>query len=63
MPKITIDINVEEIKKLLPYLQPEEIITLDNDIHNYIETHIMMGAAQSAFKDWENNEEDIYNDL
>jgi hypothetical protein len=30
MPKVTIDITVEEIKKLLPHLSPKQIVKLDH---------------------------------
>jgi len=63
MPKVTIDITVEEIKKLLPYLSPEQILKLDHEIHEYLETHMMMSVAQSSFAEWEDKEEDIYNDV
>lgn len=63
MPKITIDITIEEIKKLLPQLSPEQILKLDQEIHEYLETHMMMSAAQTSFAEWGDKEEDIYNDL
>ncbi len=63
MSKVTIDVTVDEIKKLLPRLSAEQILILDREIHEYLETHMMMSAAQSSFKGWEDREEDIYNDL
>lgn len=60
MPKVTIDVTVEEIKKLLPHLSPEQILKLDGEIHDYLETHMMMSAARKSFAEWENPEEDIY---
>ncbi|MBM4141523.1 MAG: hypothetical protein FJ242_08615 [Nitrospira sp.] len=63
MPRVTIDITVEEIKKLLPHLSPEQILTLDHEIHEYLETHMMMSVAQTSFAEWEDEEEDIYNDV
>mgnify|MGYP001574559185 CR=1 FL=1 len=36
MPKVTIDITVDEIKKLLPHLSPEQILKLDHEIHEYM---------------------------
>jgi len=62
MPKVTIDVTVDEIKKLLPHLSPEQILKLDHEIHEYLETH-MMSVAQSSFTEWEDKEEDIYNDV
>lgn len=63
MPKVTIDITVDEIKKLLPHLSPEQILKLDHEIHEYLETHMMMSVAQTSFKEWEDKEEDVYNDV
>ena len=63
MPKISIDISVEEIKKLLPQLSPEQILRLDQEIHEYLETYMMMSAAQTSFAEWGDKEEDLYNDL
>ena len=53
MPKVTIDITVEEIKNLLPRLSPEQILKLDHEIHEYLETHMMMSVAQTSFPEWE----------
>jgi len=63
MPKFTIDVTVHEIKKLLPHLSPEQILKLDHEIHEYLETHMMMSVARSSFTEWEDKEEDIYNDV
>ncbi len=63
MPKVTIDISVEEIKKLLPHLSPEQIHKLDSEIHEYLETHMMMSVDQTSFTEWEDTGEDIYNDI
>ena len=60
MPKVTIDITVDEIRKLLPHLSPEQILKLDYEIHEYLETHMMMSVAQTSFAEWEDKEEDIY---
>jgi len=63
MPRVTIDVTVDEIKKLLSHLSPEQILKLDHEIHEYLETHMMMSVAQSSFAEWEDKEEDIYNDI
>ncbi len=60
MSKVTIEVTVTEIKKLLPRLSTEEILKLDEEIHGYLETHMMMSVAQTSFKEWEDKEEDIY---
>ncbi len=58
MPKVTIDVTVEEIKKLLPQLTPDQVLKLDREIHEYLETHMMMSVAQTAFPEWDDREED-----
>ncbi|MFZ3090339.1 MAG: hypothetical protein WA240_06940 [Nitrospirota bacterium] len=63
MSKVTIEVTVTEIKKLLPRLSTEEILKLDEEIHEYLETHMMMSVAQTSFKEWEDKEEDIYYDI
>ncbi len=63
MSKVTIDVTVEEIKKLLPQLSTEQILKLDREIHEYLETHMLMSVAQTSFAEWEDKEEDIYNDI
>ena len=63
MSKVTIEVTVTEIKKLLPRLSTEEILKLDKEIHEYLETHLMMSVAQTSFKEWEDKEEDIYYDI
>ncbi|MFZ3065544.1 MAG: hypothetical protein WA277_09710 [Nitrospirota bacterium] len=56
MSKVTIEVTVTEIKKLLPRLSTEEILKLDEEIHEYLETHMMMSVAQTSFKEWEDRE-------
>ncbi|HBR22218.1 MAG TPA: hypothetical protein DD713_06580 [Nitrospiraceae bacterium] len=60
MPKVTIDVTSEGIKKLLPQMTTEQILKLDHEIHEYLETHMMMSGAQTSFHEWEDKEEDIY---
>ena len=31
----------------------EQILKLDNEIHEYLETHMMMSVAQTSFTEWE----------
>lgn len=56
MSKVTIEVTVTEIKKLLPRLSTEEILKLDEEIHEYLETHMMMSVAQTSFKEWEDRD-------
>jgi hypothetical protein len=54
-------ITVEEIKGMLVKLSRRQIIELDQRIHDYLETSLMTKASETAFSDWEDPEEDIYN--
>jgi len=56
-----IEISVEEIKGILPKLSRRQIIELDQKIHDYLETSLLTKASETAFSDWEDPEEDIYN--
>ncbi len=53
-------ITVEEIKEALPKLPKAQIIDLDKRIHDYLETSMLTRASETAFSEWENPEEDIY---
>lgn len=53
-------ISTEEITRLLPKLSREQILELDREIHEYLETSMLMRGAQTAFTDWEDLEESIY---
>jgi len=56
-------IVIKEIKAILPKLSPKEIMELDHQIHDYLENSLISRAAETAFSDWDDPEEDIYNDL
>lgn len=53
--------KMDEIKKAIVNLSQEELIKLDEEIHKRLETLMMMGAAETAFSEWWETEEDIYN--
>lgn len=59
----TDSVTIEDIKKVIKKLSREELINLDKEIHKYLETFTMMGAAETAFAEWMEPEEDIYNDV
>ncbi len=56
----TTHITVEDIKKTIPLLSKDQIFEIDKEIHKYIETAMMMGAAETAFSEWMDPEEDLY---
>jgi len=61
MSRDSSQIAVEEIKGMLAKLSRRQIIELDQRIHDYLETSLMTKASETAFSDWEDPEEDIYN--
>ena len=54
-------ITVEEIKEALPKLSRRQILELDQELHDYLETFQFTRASEKAFSEWEDPEEDIYN--
>jgi hypothetical protein len=56
-----VNITVEEIKHILPRLSRRQIIELDQKIHEYLETSPLTRASETAFSEWEDPEEDLYN--
>jgi len=55
-------LTVQDIKNAIARLTKKQILEIDTEIHRYIETSMMMGAAESAFSDWMDPEEDIYSE-
>lgn len=56
-----IRIGVQEIKEMLPKFSRQQILELDKEIHDYLETTLLTRASETAFSEWEDPEEDIYN--
>jgi hypothetical protein len=56
-----IRIGVQEIKEMLPKFSRQQILELDKEIHDYLETTLLTKASETAFSEWEDTEEDIYN--
>lgn len=54
-------ISVKEIEEILPKLSRQQIMELDQRIHDYLETSLLTKASETAFSEWEDSEEDIYN--
>ncbi|MGD1921639.1 MAG: hypothetical protein ACFCAD_23750 [Pleurocapsa sp.] len=52
--------TLEEIKQMIFQLPIQEQITLIGDLEEKIETLSMMQLAETAFIEWNDEEEDIY---
>jgi hypothetical protein len=57
-----IKITLKDIQEVLPTLSGSEILELDRRIHEYLETLAFSKAAESAFSEWDNPEEGIYDE-
>lgn len=53
----------EDLKMAVMSLPQDDIIRLDEEIHRYAETFAVMTVSETAFSEWLNSEEDIYNDI
>lgn len=54
-------VTIEDIKEAITKFSKEDLIKLDEEIHKYLEVFTLMGAAETAFSEWLDPEEDIYN--
>jgi hypothetical protein len=57
-----IKITLKEIQEILPTLSRPEILELDRRIHEYLDTMAFSKAAESAFSEWDDPEEGIYDE-
>ena len=55
-------ITLKEIQEILPTLSGPEILELDQKIHEYLETMAYSRAAETAFPEWNDPEEGIYDE-
>ncbi len=55
-------LTLKEIEETLPTLSGSEILKLDRRIHEYLDTMAFSKAAESAFSDWDDPEEGIYDE-
>ena len=55
-------LTLEQIEEILPTLSGSEILKLDRRIHEYLHTMAFAKAAESAFPEWEDPEEGIYDE-
>ena len=55
-------ITLKKIEEKLPTLSGPEILELDRKIHEYLETMAFSKAAESAFLEWDEVGEGIYDE-
>jgi hypothetical protein len=57
-----IKITLKDIQEILPTLSGPEILELDRKIHEYLETTAYSKVAETAFSDWNDPQEGIYDE-
>jgi len=57
----TSPISIEDIKEVLPKLTRDQVIALDRELHDYLETSMITRVAEGSFQEWQDPDEDIYN--
>ncbi|MBM4467915.1 MAG: hypothetical protein FJ014_20600 [Chloroflexi bacterium] len=57
---MTLDMSMEEIKDLVFQLPPRELLTLVDTFDERAETIAMMTLAETGFREWLEEGEDIY---
>jgi hypothetical protein len=60
MPHITMELSLEQIKKIVFQLPADELFTLNDMIEDRAQTLAMMQLANTGFREWEDEGEDIY---
>ena len=60
MPQLTLDMSTEEIKALILQLPPKELLEIAGAIEARAETIEMMHLAETAFSEWNEAGEEIY---
>jgi len=60
MPRVTLEVSLEELKALILQLPVQEFLTLADSIQERVETLSMMQLSETAFREWGEAGEDIY---
>lgn len=60
MPRIILDMSIEEIKDIVFQLPAQKLLELADIIEERAETIAMMQLAETGFREWCEEGEDIY---
>lgn len=60
MPRVTMNISLEEIKELVFQLPAQEFLSLADAVEERSETIAMMKLSETAFQEWNEVGEGIY---
>ncbi len=61
MPQVTLTLSLEELKNILFQLPPQDLLELMAALEERVETLQMMVLAETGFREWHDEGEDIYN--
>jgi hypothetical protein len=60
MPKVALDLTVDELKAMILQLPPQDLLMLMEALEERAQTLAMMQLAETSFREWEEPGEDIY---
>lgn len=60
MSQVTMDVSLEQVKSLIFQLPAKDLLELAYTIEERAETIAMMQLAESGFREWLEESEDIY---
>jgi hypothetical protein len=60
MPKVTLELTPKNLQEILFQLPPKDFLALAGKVQERAETLMMMQLAETGFREWEHEEEDIY---
>ena len=60
MPHIMLDVTIDEIKAMVLQLPPQELLALADVIEERADVIGMMRLAETSFREWDEEGEDIY---
>lgn len=60
MPQMTLNVSVDDVKRLVFELPAEEFLSLAEAIEDRAETVGMMRLAETGFREWDDEGENIY---
>ena len=62
MPQITVELDTQRLKEILFELPTAEFLSLAAAVEQRAETIAMMRLAETGFREWEEEGEDIYDE-
>ena len=62
MPQITVELDTQKLKEILFDLPTGEFLSLAAAVEQRAETIAMMRLAETGFREWEEEGEDIYDE-